>query len=110
MYPSQGTCQALAIFEKKEKEKERLAKEKAEREEREGPTSTGIMVAFIIIKWLKDCFKNKKKCLHQIGFPGEGDASDPICLSSSPVPQEVRAFFKMRVNFDINFCELLCIS
>ena len=41
MYPSQGTCQALAIFEKKEKEKERLAKEKAEREEREGPTSTG---------------------------------------------------------------------
>merc|ERR1712130_516970 len=55
-----GTCQALAIFEKKEKEKERLEKEKAEREEREGPTSTG-----------------------------EGDESDPICLSSSPVPQEV---------------------
>merc|ERR1712210_385291 len=52
--------QALAIFEKKEKEKERLAKEKAEREEREGPTSIG-----------------------------EGDASDPICPSSSPVPQEV---------------------
>ena len=63
MYSSQGTCQALAIFEQKEKEKERLAKEKAEREEREGPTSTGIMVAFIIIKWLKDCFKNKKKML-----------------------------------------------
>merc|ERR1719500_2555202 len=39
-----GTCQALAILERKE---------------REGPTSTG-----------------------------EGDASDPICLSSSPVPQE----------------------
>ena len=50
MYPSQGTCQALAIFEKKEKEEERLAKEKAEREEREGPTSTGIMMAFIITK------------------------------------------------------------
>ena len=36
-----GTCQALEIFEKKEKEKERLAKEKAERDEKEGPSSTG---------------------------------------------------------------------
>ena len=60
----------MAIFEKKEKEKERLAKEKAEREEREGPTSTGVMVAFIIIKWLKDCFKNKKNAHIKLDFQG----------------------------------------
>merc|ERR1712110_812617 len=59
-----GTCQALEIFEKKEKEKERLEKEKAEREEKEGTASTE-------------------------SGGREGDESDPICLSSSPVPQEV---------------------
>ena len=32
--PRAGTCQALEIFERKEKEKERLAKEKAERDEK----------------------------------------------------------------------------
>merc|ERR1712032_1237288 len=61
-----GTCQALEIFEKKEKE--RLAKEKAEREETAMATST---------------------IATSTGGEGrQGDASDPICLSSSPVPQE----------------------
>ena len=71
MHLSQGTCQALEIFEKKEKEKERVAKEKAEREE----TATA-----------------------NLKLSGGGDESDPICLSSSPVPQEVRTFFKIRIN------------
>ena len=63
----------MEIFEKKEKEKERLAKEKAEREETATATAN----------------------LKLSGGEGrEGDESDPICLSSSPVPQEVRAFFK----------------
>merc|ERR1719341_3223633 len=53
-----GTCQALEIFEKKEKEKERLAKEKADMEETMMATSTG-------------------------DEGRQGDASDPICLSSS---------------------------
>ena len=126
---SQGTCQALAIFEKKEKEKERLEKEKAEREEREGPTSTGnhnhnrhkwtsLLVSDSV--FLKEStnvttnietamMSNQKDILrnneifqskkYQILLPGEGDESDPICLSSSPVPQEVRILLQDEASF-----------
>merc|ERR1712181_123317 len=70
-----GTCQALEIFEKKEKEKERLAKEKAEREETSIATST---------------------IATSTGGEGrQGDESDPICLSSSPVPQEVPSSYSV---------------